>query len=248
MNMLQNHPNGRYQFLLANRVYSAAVSTLPGYTMLRAIFCVPPPYAQGLAMACQYLNGLGLTPDAMCGIELRLPRQLTLAQFDEFNVAYIAAMGALHIFVTEQSPITRTTVACNSTAIQEPALFAFSFVVAGANAQPDRHFLSAGNGEITREGKIVAAGNEDSDAQRAKVSYVTSELSAVLQTLDVTWRDVTSICVYSTFDAMPHLANEASVQPRLAISGVQQYPCQPPLIGMAFEMDVRCVERVQWLA
>src|SRR5438067_1140279 len=112
---LMDHPTGNYQFLpiaTAPRItgaapFSSGVRALPGYEIVHATFQVPLPYRAGFAAAARYLEAVGRPRIALCAVEVRVPRPLTMDEFAAFNADYRALLGEWGVLVDGQVPIAR---------------------------------------------------------------------------------------------------------------------------------------------
>src|SRR4051812_20800960 len=95
---LIDHPTGNYQFLpiaTAPRItgaapFSSGVRALPGYEIVHATFQIPLPYREGFAAAARHLEAIGRPRSALCAVEVRVPRPLTMEEFTAFNTEYRA--------------------------------------------------------------------------------------------------------------------------------------------------------------
>ncbi len=139
---LINHPTGNYQFVptaTAPRIvgaapFSSAVRAMTGYEIVHVTFHVPLPYHAGFAAAAKHLEAVGRPRTALCAVEVRVPRPLTMEEFSAFNVGYRAVLDDWGVIVDGQIPIARSNVALGFTSssdspLSDILLYAFSYTV-----------------------------------------------------------------------------------------------------------------------
>jgi len=143
------HPTGNYQFLpiaTAPRIvgaapFSSGVRALPGFEIVHATFQIPLPYRAGFAAAAQHLAAVGRPRTALCAVEVRVPRPLTMDEFTAFNPDYRALLGEWGVLVDGQVPIARSNVAPLGnppTASQILGSFALDYTEAGKHGDMSR--------------------------------------------------------------------------------------------------------------
>ena len=77
---------------------------------------------------------------------------------------------------------------------------------------------------------------------REKARYVLGELERRLAEFGFGWADTTATQVYTVHDLYPFLAEEI-VRRGAARAGLAWHYARPPVQGLAYEMDCRCVGR-----
>ena len=82
--------------------------------------------------------------NAVCGMELRIPKPLTPAGFNEFNQGYLKHLAGWDVQVDGNNPIARTNVAIAIAPVAEPALFGFYYTMPATT--PVAHLRARGRG------------------------------------------------------------------------------------------------------
>lgn len=235
---------GGYRYLRHAFQYSGGVIALPGFTIERARFASPVTLADGFEAVEAHLRALGRPLTAFCACELRSPRQFTDQGFIDFNRQYVRTLERWGIFKDEENPVARSNVCPEFNPPAEPSFEAFCYTVPGDAAKPS--FVIAGAGEArTQAGRIIALDDTSSEGMREKARSVLGAMEDRLDALGLKWRQADVTQVYTLFDIHPFLADEI-VGRGAAEHGIVWYYAQPPIEGLAFEMDVRAVplERV----
>ncbi len=242
---------GNYSFLPAIEAFSAGAAAMEGYEVVHVTFAVPPPLQKGFEIVDRFLRNRQWPPQALCGVELRSPRPMTLAEFESFNRGYVELLKERDIFVAGANPVARTNVAPVLDPPAEAELYAFSYTMPSPDAPAT--FVIAGGGDriIQSEKKdapdIVGRGNVSMDGMREKASFVLGLMEKRLAGLRADWEQVTAVDVYTAHSIFPLL--EPLLLPRLGRAqahGVRWHFVRPPVQGMEFEMDVRGC-RQEWV-
>jgi hypothetical protein len=243
---MTEHPTGNYQFLpiaSAPRIvgaapFSSGVRAMAGYELVRATFQVPLPYRAGFAAAARQLQAVGRPRTALCAVEIRVPRPLTMDEFVAFNADYIALLGEWGILVDALVPIARSNVAPLGSPPSEISLYGFSYT-APSDAPSPSFFVSA-----APEKADVRPGETTPDALREKAASAMQSMHNGLTALEVGWSDVTALCIYTHRDVHAFLDAEiiAPLGPG-AVHGLHWYYGPPPIVGLEFEVDVRAIRR-----
>ncbi len=228
--------------------YSAGVAALPGFAIQRIRFARPVPLMEGFARIEAYLAGQGLALTAFCACELRSPAPFTDAGFIAFNREYTGTLTRWGIMSGDANPVARSNVCPELHKPAAPSFHAFSIVVPSPAAPPS--FVIAGSGE-SQEGsgpykdKTIRYGETSPDAMAEKMRYVMGQMEKRMAALAADWSMVTATQIYCVHDIYPTLAADI-VTPGAAWHGVDWHFCRPPVIGLEYEMDCRCVhtERV----
>jgi hypothetical protein len=242
---------GNYSFLPAIEAFSAGAAAMPGYEVVHVTFAVPPPYRSALEQIDRFLHEKRRPAQALCAVELRSPRPMTLVEFDTFNQAYAGELRKRDVLLEDANPVARTNVAPVLDPPLEAALYAFSYTTPAANAPPT--FVVAGGGDrIIQSPKkdvpdIVGGGSLSAEVMREKVAFVLGLMGKRLAGLGAAWEQVTTVNVYTAHPLFPFL--EPLLLPRLGPAkahGIRWHFVRPPVQGMEFEMDVRGC-RQEWV-
>lgn len=250
--MLIDHPSGNFTFIKGIGPYSLGCRAQPGYEVVHVRFHPLPPLEHGYTLIERHLDSLNRPIQAVCGMELRVPAQLTSAAFTEFNQPYLRRLENWRLMVDGLNPVARTNVAPAVLPVSEPSLYGFSYTVpthaAGADSA-GTSFVLSGSAEIRRTDaetppEIVSRGDVSSIGLGRKATFVLEELTARLQHLEVAWTDVTTVQLYTVHDVHPLL--ETGLLPTLARAGrhgVVWHYARPPVQEIEFEMDARGVQQ-----
>ena len=235
---------GGYRFIPGPFQYSGGVAAEPGFRIERARFRRPLPLAEGFDAVQAYLTALGRKPTAFCACELRSPAQFTDAGFVAFNRHYVERLAAWGIFREEVNPVARSNVCPEIDPPTTPSFYAFSYTVPSEN-RTARSFVAAGSGEAREggpsyEGRIIRPGDHSPEAMREKAIFVLAAMEQRMAALGFSWADVTTTQVYTIFEIHPFLADEF-VRRGAMSGGLVWHFARPPVQGLDFEVDVRCV-------
>ncbi len=248
MTLLDN-PRGNYRFLTGIAPYSAGVVAMAGYEIVRVTLQTPLPYRQGFDLIDRQLAVQARPRQALCAVELRLPQPLTFAGFDAFNAEYRALLSEWEILLGEINPVARTNVAPALHPPSAPALYAFSYTVASADASSPPTFVVAGAGDLRDQAQLSAAavvrpGETSAHALREKAAAVMGEMRARLLGLQMDRAHVSAVDVYTAQPLHPVLRTEILEQiGSAAAHGVHWYYSHPPLVDLIFEMDLRGIRQ-----
>jgi hypothetical protein len=241
---LTDHPDNQYRFLPAIPAYSSGVVAREGYEIVHATFLRPQPVNAGFKAIAEHLTSLKLKKTALCAVELRLPRPLSLEDFGAFNNGYIDVLKSWGIVLDGGvNPVARTNVAPIAAPPPEPSFHGFSYAMKSTVGQ--KTFVVAGSGEIGDLGKypgdLIRRGDTSPAGIAEKTRYVMGVMETRLRDMGVSWPDVTTIDVYTA-----HELNKALVDEMLKRSGhnsVTWNYTRPPITDIEVEMDVRGVRR-----
>jgi hypothetical protein len=242
-----------YRYIPGPFQYSAGVAALPGYLIERVRFANPVPLLDGFRRIETFLRDMGLPSTAFCACELRSPAPFTDAGFIAFNRDYVGTLERWGIFANDRNPVARSNVCPEIDPPSTPSFHAFSYVmpapVTPAPGAPHSYVI-AGSGE-SQEGsgpyrdKTVRYGETSPDAIAEKGRYVLGVMETRMAALGGAWGSTTGVQVYTVHDLYPFLGSEI-VRRGAARHGLTWQFCRPPVIGLEYEMDCRCVatERV----
>ncbi|QDP20828.1 hypothetical protein [Bradyrhizobium cosmicum] len=241
-------PNSGYRFMPGVSQYSCGIAALPGFSIERVRFAEPVPLKAGFARIADMLKQAGRPLTAFGACELRSPAPFTEEGFKAFNEIYIKTLIEWGIMKDGVNPVARSNVCPEIAPPAEPSFHAFSFTVPATDAAPS--FVVAGSGESV-EGKAnyrdhtVRLGDTSPEGMLEKAKYVLGEMERRMSAFGGSWRDTTGVQVYTVHDIHPFLASELGRR-GAARHGVTWYFNRPPVVGLDYEMDCRCVhsERV----
>src|SRR5262249_4188976 len=90
--MLIENPTGNFTFIKGIGPFSFGAVAHPRYEIVHATFHPMPPLPQGFTLVQRYLQLFQRPLQALCGMELRIPRPLSPQAFNEFNQPYRAKL------------------------------------------------------------------------------------------------------------------------------------------------------------
>ena len=109
-----------------------------------------------------------------------------------------------------------------------------SFVVAGAGDLMDQSDL--------QQSSIVAIGVDGPEAWRLRIEQVCQEMENRMSSMGVDWKDCSTVDIYCAKDWFSQAGATLVERVGLAVgAGLHWYVAHPPIEGLSFEMDVRCV-------
>ena len=234
---LIEQPEGGFRFLPGNQVFAGGAVADDGFEVVHAVLKPWLPLEQGYALVERHLGRLGRPMRALCGMELRLPRQLSMDEFRAFNQPYVQRLVEWGLLVEGRNPVARTNVAPGVEAPDVPSLHWFSYTV--PSSARTATFVMAGITEIGPGGPI-AAGDTSPAGMREKVTFVFRAVARRLTELGLSFRDATQVEVYLAEAAETVLSQvliPALEEP--ARRGLRWHFGRPPITGVEVELEAR---------
>ncbi|RED36176.1 hypothetical protein BJ123_108109 [Rhodopseudomonas thermotolerans] len=238
-------PNSGYRYMPGVFQYSCGIAALPGFAIERVRFANPVPLKQGFAKIAEILKEAGRPLTAFGACELRSPAPFTEEGFVAFNEIYIKTLMDWGIMQDRVNPIARSNVCPAIDPPAEPSFYAFSYTVPADNAP--KSFVIAGSGEAP-EGKgnyrdhTVALGDTSAAGLQKKAQFVLGEMERRMSAFGGTWADITGAQLYTVHDIHPFLESELGRR-GVFRHGLTWHFNRPPVEGLDYEMDCRCVHR-----
>lgn len=240
--MLIGHGDGGFSFLTGIAPYSCGVVAAPGYRLVRVVLERPLPWRDGLEGALRMLERDRRPPEALAAVELRSPTVRSMAEFVEFNGAYLDAMCALGVIGDGPNPVARTNVVPSRRLSEETVVHAVTVSMPATDGSPRPSFVVAGAGELVearlQEASIIRRGEVSTAALEEKARFVVGVMEERLAGLGASWAHATGASVYTrhqmgaTVDAVVRSATGDRF-------GVTWYDAAPPVADIEFEMDAR---------
>lgn len=230
---------GHYQFVPAGQVFCSAVRPDPGYEVVRALVDGPLPLAEGYAFVESHLKSLGLPIQALCGMELRAPEQMTFDAFRTFNRPYVDQLTKWELHEGQYASVCRTNVIPASNPPKEAELAAFSFVAPSTSNAVT--FLTSGTADLDMRGKIVAAGSTSESAMRDKLKHVLGVMDTRIAEIDIDWSQVTHLDLYAASDVSGLWSSTSSELLGSAKPKLRAHLARPPIAGSELELEARGV-------
>lgn len=232
---------GGYRFLPAGAVFNSGAVSLPGYEIVHVLFRPWVALDRAWNVIEATLKDAGRPREALCGMELRIPQQLTFDGFRAFNAPYIEQLRRWNLVFGEYSAVSRTNVAPLSPP-PAPSVHAFSY--AAKSEARATTFCVSGTADIDPDGKIIAQGDVSAEGMRQKLQYVIGVITDRLGKLGLSWEDAThtDLCLAHDIDdlletlVMPGLQGAGS-------RGLRVHLARPPIIDAEIELETRGVRR-----
>lgn len=239
-------PERGFRLLPGGAVFAGGAVALPGFEIVHAVFKPWVPLDDGYARIEAHLASVGRPMQSLCGMELRLPRQLTVEEFQAFNAPYVERLVRWGLMVEGRVPVSRTNVAPAVEPPEAPAIHAFSYTVP-APASPGGNFVMSGMTENSPSG-VIAAGDTSASGMREKVNYLVRAVTRRLEQLGVSFNDASHVEFYCGRQA-DGLVSELVIPAagRGAHRGVRWHFGRPPVQGLEIELEARNVAREVWL-
>ena len=238
---IANFDAGGYRYIKAVFQYSGGVAAQPGYEIERARFTRPLPLAEAFAAIEAYFRRIGRPTTAFCACELRSPEPFTDQGFVDFNRVYVKTLERWGIYKNEDNPVARTNVCPEYDKPAAPSLYAFSYTV--PSQSKIKSFVVAGGGDAREGGpdyrnRIIRYGDTSPDGLREKMRFVVGEMERRLRALGFGWADASTTHVYTVHD-IGALVGEELFKRGVAPAGIEWHFAAPPVVGLAYEMDVQ---------
>lgn len=233
---------GDYRFIVSpGGPFSAGVAAMPGFALRRVRFARPVPMADGFAFIKAHLEREGRPVTALAACELRSPAAMTIEQFQAFNAEYLKTLHQWGCKAGDINPLARSNLAPITEVPGEAMFFAFTYTTPEAGSAGD--FLISGKPEI-RDGvttdRIVGGRDVSLKGLDVKARFVMNAMRERVEALGCKWENVTAAQIYTVHDVRP-LLEGVFTEYKVSQLGLAWYPAWPPVIGMEFEVDVRCV-------
>ena len=236
---------GGYRFMPGVSQYSCGIAALPGFAVERVRFADPVPLKAGFARIAEILKEAGRPLTSFAACELRSPAPFTEEGFKAFNEIYIKTLIEWGIMKDGVNPVARSNVCPKIDPPSEPGFYAFSFTTVAADAPAS--FVVAGSGESV-EGEanyrdhIVRPGDVSPAGMLEKAKFVLDEMERRMSAFGGTWRQTTAVQLYTVQDVYSILESELGRR-GVFRNGLTWHFNRPPVVGLDYEMDCRCVYR-----
>jgi hypothetical protein len=237
--------DGGYRFMPGVSQYSCGIAALSGFAVERVRFADPVPLKAGFVRIAEILKAAGRPLTAFAACELRSPAPFTEEGFKAFNEIYIRTLIEWGVMKDSVNPIARSNVCPKLDPPAEPCFHAFSYTVPAASAPAS--FVVAGSGESV-EGKanyrdfIVRPDDVSPAGMLEKSKWVLDEMERRMSAFGGTWRQTTAVQLYTVHDIASIIEAELGRRGVLR-NGLTWHFNRPPVVGLDYEMDCRCVHR-----
>ena len=239
--LLENLQGG-YRVLPAGGVFSGGVIPLEGHEIVHVLLVPWVPLKSAWGFIEGYLRSAGRPVQALCGMELRIPQQLTLEAFRAFNQPYAEQLMKWKLVLGPYSAVCRTNVVPEKDTPAEPVVHAFSYCA--PSDYSGTTFCVSGTADIDARGEIVAAGDVSPVGMKLRLQHCVDVITERLTMLDLTWSDATHIDLCVVQDIPGSMG--AVVVPGLqgaAARGIRVHFARPPIVGTEVELECRGCRR-----
>jgi len=243
-------PDGSYRFIPGASQYSCGIAALAGFAIERVRLADPVPLKAGFERIAEIIKSAGRPLTSFGACELRSPAPFTEEGFRAFNDIYIQTLIAWGVMKDGVNPVARSNVCPKIDPPAEPCFHAFSYTVPDAGAPAS--FVIAGSGE-SLEGKanyrdyIVRPGDVTPDGMLEKAKFVLDEMERRMSAFGGSLRQTTAVQLYTVQDVYSILESELGRR-GVFRNGLTWHFNRPPVVGLDYEMDCRCVYREKVVA
>jgi hypothetical protein len=248
--MLIENEQGNYTFIRGIGPFSAGVRAHSSFAIVHATFRPFVALARGYELIERHLRELARPLQALCGMQLRIPRPLSREGFEEFNRPYIEQLRGWGLEVNGANPVTRTNVALAASAVAEPSLAGFFYTVPAPRDVPN--WVLSGVPEIvSRDGavQVIAPGDTSTQGLRLKLECIFAILARHIAELRANWEQATAINIYGVHALHPLM--QSTILPALGAgsrTGLTWHYSRPPVAGLELEFDGWAAAREENLA
>jgi hypothetical protein len=244
--MLIDNPKGGFRFVKGIGPFSSGAIANDGFEIVHAQAIPLIKLDDGYGVIEKYMREAGRPMNAICGMELRIPKPLTPAGFNEFNQGYLKHLAGWDVQIDGNNPIARTNVAIAIAPVAEPALFGFYYTVPSSTRT--KTFVLAGAGEVKSMSagslEIVAGTDVSASGLTQKTQFVLDRLGEHLAEMKLTWADATAVNLYTVHDA--YLVFASTILPAIGLAarrGITWHYTRPPIDAMQLEIDAHATLR-----
>ncbi len=239
---LVDNPRGGFRFLPGGPVFAGGAVAAEGFEIVHAVLRPWLPLEEAYALIERHLASRERPMQALCGMELRIPSQLSMAGFRAFNQPYLERLVRWGMLVEGRNPVSRTNVAPVHEPPEQPSVHGFSYAVPGGRKGPS--FVMSGITEIGPGGNVVAAGDTSPEGMRRKLRFVFDAVGARLAELGQSWESATQVEFYAA--SAPGALVEEFLAPAVGDAGrrgIRWHLGRPPVEGVEVELEARAVWR-----
>jgi hypothetical protein len=234
--------SGNYAILPSGAAYCSGIVPDQGYEVVRAELQSWVPLGEAYGFIESYLKSIGRPVQAFCGIELRVPEQLTFDKWSSFNVPYLAKLREWGLIFGDYSLVCRSNIALDLYPPAATAMCAFSYTV--PKTVKATTFLLSGQADIGADGKIIAEGDTSPAAMQRRTRFTIDTVGTTLAKLGHSWNETTRIALFHAHE-IPELWGLALLgalgEP--IRRGVLVFRARPPIAGGEVELEARAIRQ-----
>ncbi len=239
--LFDNIPGG-YRVLPSGTVFAGGAISMEGHEIVHAILKPWIPLKDAWGFIEAHLKGLGRPVQALCGMELRIPKQLTFEGFRTFNAPYVEQLQKWQLLLGRYSAVCRTNVAPVVDVPSEPMPHAFSYGV--PSDAKTLTFCVSGAADIDARGKPVAEDDVSPAGMKRRLQHVVETITGRLAEIELDWGVVThtDLCVVQAIPGLWESVIAPALEPALR-HGVRVHLARPPIVGAEVELECRGVRQ-----
>ncbi|PLP96802.1 hypothetical protein CYJ10_30870 [Cupriavidus pauculus] len=239
--MLDNKVGG-YRVLPGGIAYCTGIVPHDGFEVVRVQLQNWLPLADAYVFIENYLRGIGRPVQSFCGIEMRVPAQLTPADWSSFNTPYLEQLKRWGLLYGDLSAVCRSNIALALNAPEHPSMCAFSFTAPTSARQGG--FCLSGTADIMRDGTVVEEGDTSPAAMAKRAKFTIDTIGTSLTQAGLTWTDVNQLAIFHVAEIPKLLSPELLGGLGNALrNGVLEYYARPPIVGGEVELEARGARR-----
>ncbi len=235
---------GGFRVLPGGGVYCNGAIAAEGHEIVHALCSPWVPLSGAWAFIETYLKSVGRPMQALCGLELRTPAQLTVDGFRAFNQPYAEELRKRELMVGRYSAVCRTNVVPAADPPKEAMVHAFSYAASLQHKSPSPTFCISGAADVDPRGVAIADGDVSVAGMKLRLQHCIEVVSGRLDELELDWamcshvdlcvgRDIGDLLAQLVIPGLPEAARR----------GIRVHHARPPLIGTEVEVECRGVRR-----
>lgn len=237
-----DNEDGGYRILPSGTVFSGGVVPMPGHEIVHALVKPWMPLKDAWGFIEAYLKSIGRPVKALCGMELRIPAQLTLDGFRTFNTPYAEQLQKWGLMAGRYAAVARTNVVPAVDTPSEASVHAFSYCVPSDTKAVT--FCLSGAADVDQTGRPVAEGDISPAGMKRRLEHVVEVISGRLAEIEMEWSHVThtDLCVVQDIPGLWQQVLAPGLAPA-ARHGVRVHLARPPIVGTEVELECRAVRQ-----
>jgi len=239
---LLDNAAGGYKVLPAGGVFCGGVIPADGLEIVHVLLRPWVPLKDAWSFIEAYLKAVGRPVQALCGMELRSPAQLSVEAFRAFNRPYVEQLTKWNLVLGPYSAVCRTNVVPAQDPCAEPSVHAFSYSTPADYTGVS--FCVSGTADIDAHGQIIAEGDVSPAGMQLRLQQCVDVITERLSMLELGWNDATHIDLCVAQDIPGLMATV--VVPGLrgaAARGIRVHFARPPIVGSEVELECRGCRR-----
>lgn len=239
---LFDNPDGGFRVLPGGSVFCGAAVPLEGHEIVHALIRPWMPLQDAWGFIEAHLKSQGRPVKALCGMELRIPKQLTFDEFRAFNQPYVDQLIKWDLLIGRYSAVCRTNVAPAVGIPAEPSVHAFSYCIPSATKAVT--FCVSGAADLDARGRPVAEGDVSPAGMKRRLQHVVDAITGRLAEVELDWSAVThtDLCVVRDIPGLWEGVVAPGIHPAVR-HGVRVHLARPPIVGSEVELECRGVRQ-----